>query len=356
MKVDRIACISCLKMLTCLAALILLQNCTAPHFLTLNQQEVAALSSQQGTGQGDDDGSVAEWTALFVRIGLQQFGVANNLPDDHVATYIESVKQFEAGQNAGLSLTWFGHSSFLIRSQGISILTDPVFSQSIGFGLLRTNRLVPVMPNPDVIQELDAIIISHGDLDHLDLRTLHRLAIRFPNATLFVPRNTARIVRNAGFRNIRELGWYESQEIDGGQVIAVPAIHAFRRPPWPVNSAHWNGYRLNLPGGNLYFAGDTAAGSILNDIPERTGPAEFALVPAGGYAPRKLEQRFHATPEQAADIARMAGARLAIAMHWGTFHLSDDLPAEQQRRFLAASSGRTRTAIMKIGETRILRQ
>jgi N-acyl-phosphatidylethanolamine-hydrolysing phospholipase D len=79
-------------------------------------------------------------------------------------------------------------------------------------------------------------------------------------------------------------------------------------------------------------------------------------VPIGAYAPRRLEAPFHVDPEQAAEIARIVGADIAIGIHWGTFALSEEAPVEQRARFLAASGRGVIARVPRVGETIILRR
>ncbi len=74
-----------------------------------------------------------------------------------------------------LRVTWLGHATVMVQMSGISILTDPVFSERLGPSLL---RYLPGSPKrytrcPCTVQELpeiDAVVISHNHYDHLDYR------------------------------------------------------------------------------------------------------------------------------------------------------------------------------------------
>lgn len=297
---------------------------------------------------------VAAWAGHLVRMAARTYPQREALPPGHVLSAAEAERGFVAARGARLSLTWFGHATFLIRMNGVNILTDPVLGEKVGVGPLHLHRLVPLLPDPALIERVDVIVVSHADFDHLDMPSLRALARRFPDAAVLVPRGTAFLARRAGFADVRELGWYDESRHGRLRVTAVPAIHGVRRPPFPVDAMHWAGFVLDDGASRIYFSGDTAASDLFAETRRRLGPVDVALVPAGAWAPRRFQAPYHASPEEAAAIARTLGARLAVGMHWGTFALSADAPTEQQARFLAASTPTTPTAVLRIGETRVL--
>ncbi|MVA97171.1 MBL fold metallo-hydrolase [Nitratireductor sp. CAU 1489] len=300
---------------------------------------------------------IAGWTEHLMKMALKLFPHKDALPAGHWLASPEAETQFENGRGAALALTWFGHSTFLIRIGGHTVLTDPVLGNHVGPGRLHLHRLPPLRPDPGLIRRLDAIVISHADYDHLDIASLERLAGRFPDARVFVPEGTAFLVRRTGFVHVQEMRWYETAQIDGLSITAVPAIHGVRRPPFAIDSMHWAGFVIGDGLNTVYFAGDTAKDTmIFAGMRERLGPVDVALVPAGAWSPHHFQRPYHVDPDEAAALARTLGARLAIGMHWGTFALSEDPPAEQRRRFLAASTPQTRTTVFRIGETRVLEQ
>ncbi|MGH6923176.1 MAG: MBL fold metallo-hydrolase [Propylenella sp.] len=252
-------------------------------------------------------------------------------------------------------MTWIGHATALIRMGDRWVLTDPAMTRSVGPAPFRVSRLAPARPSIEELPPIDAILISHGDHDHLDWPTLRRLARRNPDATVFVPLRNAPLVEAAGFRDVRELDWYERDRLGDLEIVAVPAKHGLRRPLLQLNAMLWGGYVLRHRGSALYFAGDTGFDTFFQDMRRRVGPVDVALVPIGAYEPRDLQKDFHTTPEEAAEIGRTLGARIAIGVHWGTFPLSADAPVEQKSRFLAATGRGVSTRTLRVGETLVLR-
>lgn len=296
-----------------------------------------------------------EWSRYLASMALRLYPGREALPDDHVLAPQEAERQFRAAQGAPLAMTWFGHSTFLLRIGGRSILTDPQLVSGVGPRPFRVPRLVPVLPDPALIDSLDAIVISHADFDHFDVPTLRTLAARFPRAVLHVPEGTVRLARATGFANIVEMPWYTSAMVGDVRITAVPAVHGVRRPPFAFDSMHWAGYVFEGAGRQVYFSGDTGAGTIFADIRRRLGRIDYAIMPAGGWAPRDFEGPWHVDPQEAIAAAGTLGARLAIGMHWGTFALSAESGRMQREKFLAAGTRATPSTVFRIGETRVMR-
>ncbi|HHZ08302.1 MAG TPA: hypothetical protein GX405_05935 [Rhizobiales bacterium] len=298
--------------------------------------------------------TAGDWAGHLLAMSMRRYPGAEALPPGHVMPAGEAERSFVAARSASVALTWFGHSTFLIRIGGRTIITDPVLSGHIGAGLSRIDRLVPVLPDPSSIERLDAVLVSHADLDHLHMPTLRALAARFPDALLCVPEGTRRLAGATGFRRVVELPWYENTRLGGLRIIAVPAVHGVRRPGFVKDSMHWGGYVVEGAGRRIYFSGDTGKGDVFTDIRKKIGPVDYALVPAGAWAPREFQKAYHVDPDEALAIAKTLGARQAIATHWGTLPLSPEPGTEQKARFLAAGTRTTRSVVMRIGETRIL--
>ncbi len=298
-----------------------------------------------------------DWTKHGANLALSLYPGRDQLPSDMALPRSTAQEQLRAAYRHDDSITWFGHSTFLLRTGGKAILTDPVLAKHIGRPPIKVARLIPARPDWRSIQKLDAIIISHADYDHLSLTSLRMLHQHHPNLTLIVPVGTARYLPPLPGAKIREVHWHETVKLGAVQLSFVPAIHGTRRPPYRLNSALWGGYILASKGKKLYFSGDIAEGKTYKKTAKRYGPVDLAIVPIGGHDPQWFNRAYHATPAKSLAIAKTMGARKAIAMHWGTFPLSRESGKMQKREFLQAGEqlpNAPETILFKIGETRPL--
>ena len=51
---------------------------------------------------------------------------------------------------------------------------------------------------------------------------------------------------------------------------------------------------------------------------------DLSMIPIGSYSPRIFMSPVHIEPSDAVRIHKEVGSRLSVAMHWKTFHLSDE--------------------------------
>jgi N-acyl-phosphatidylethanolamine-hydrolysing phospholipase D len=249
------------------------------------------------------------------------------------------------------SLTWIGHATMLVRMDGSSFLTDPVFSERASpLSFAGPRRLVPPGVPFEALPPLDFVLLSHDHYDHTDLPTIRRLAaLRVP---FVAPRGMSDLVRGAGGRAI-ELSWWDTTEVAGVRITCVPAKHFSGRSLTDRNRRLWAGFVVGATR-RFYFAGDTAYFDGFAEIGRRLGPPHLAAVPIGAYLPRGLMAPVHVTPEEAVQAALETGALRFVGMHFGTFDLADEPLDEPPRRFLAEAARRgleDRAFVMKVGET-----
>jgi L-ascorbate metabolism protein UlaG (beta-lactamase superfamily) len=251
-------------------------------------------------------------------------------------------------------ITWIGHASMVLRLGGTLVATDPVFAERMG----PRRRLSPPGVAPRDLPEVDVVTVSHSHYDHLDLPSLRALASR--GSPLFVvPRDNGELLRAAGIARVVELGWWESLEAGGVRVTCVPAQHWSMRVPWDRNTRLWGGFVIESDEGVAYHAGDTALSEdVFRAIGQRFPRIDWAMLPIGAYDPPWFMSPQHMGPEEAGRAWELLGARTLVAMHWGTFRLTDEPPEEPPARarswFDQRGHAAERLWILDIGETRSL--
>jgi L-ascorbate metabolism protein UlaG (beta-lactamase superfamily) len=235
---------------------------------------------------------------------------------------------------------WVGHSTVLVRVGGVTILTDPVWSERVSpVRWAGPRRFQSPGLAFDRLPPLDVVLISHDHFDHLDRRTVRALARgQGGSARWFAPLGHERWLRRQGVRRVTEMDWWEVGEVhgmgEGGITLtAVPAQHWTRRTAFSTNARLWCGFVLDVaaPSGRrrIYFPGDSGYFGGFEIIGSRLGPFDLTLMPIGAYEPRWFMRFAHMNPEEAVRAYRDTGAEgLMVTTHWGTFRLTDEAPLE----------------------------
>ena len=225
-------------------------------------------------------------------------------------------------------ISYIGHASFLIQTAGLNILLDPVWSKRASpsrfIGPKRVND--PGIAFAD-LPPIDAVLVSHGHYDHLDVRTLSRIAAAHRARVITTLGNDV-IMRNFDSAITAEgHDWDDRVDIgDGVTITPVAARHWSARNLSDRNMALWASFVIETPAGRIYFVADSGYGEgrYFRSARERYGPFKLAILPIGAYEPRWFMGGHHMNPEEAVRALIDCGAEIALAHHHGTFQLTDE--------------------------------
>ncbi len=227
--------------------------------------------------------------------------------------------------DARLAVLWVGHATALLQMDDKLILTDPVFTTTIGEV---SKRLVEPGIDPESVPPLAVTLISHLHFDHLSLGSLSLLERKI--AMLIVPRKGLIYVPDYPFES-RELPTWSTWESGGLRVTAVPVKHSGYRygidRAWMDQS--YTGYVIQYHGLTVYFGGDTAYDrENVAATAARFPSIDLALLPIAPIHPRTHMEDKHIDPKEAVQVFQELKARILVPIHFGTFINSEDAPGE----------------------------
>jgi N-acyl-phosphatidylethanolamine-hydrolysing phospholipase D len=258
-----------------------------------------------------------------------------------------------ARPDARLAALWVGHATVLVQMDDKFILTDPVFTDTVG---QISKRMVEPGIDVEHLPPVDAVVISHMHFDHLSLGTLDLIEDKVKR--VYLPEGGLVYVPSAGVPTI-ELPAWQTHEADGLRVSAAPVRHVgFRYSgdrAWMIHS--FTGYVIEYHGLTVYFGGDTAYTSSFRATGRRFPGIDLAILPIAPIHPRSFMCRTHTDPGEALLAFQDLGARHMLAMHYDTFVNSFDEYGEAPRALRALLPARgldeERIAILAHGEQRV---
>lgn len=239
-------------------------------------------------------------------------------------------------RNGEMGVTFIGHSSFLIQIGGLNLLIDPVFANWL-IVLRRLKR--PGVAIKD-LPPIDAVLLTHAHMDHLNLPSLRRIIrharkLKGKAPAVIVPWNVNDLVAGLGFSSVTSLAWWQRMRLGDVEITLTPAKHWGARK---VTDTHrgFGGYAIRSGEQSVYHSGDTGYFDGFDKIRERLAP-RIALLPIGAYSPDSFRS-VHTSPEDALQIFADLRAETMVPMHYGTFCLSAEPMDEPLPRLLAAAS------------------
>jgi L-ascorbate metabolism protein UlaG (beta-lactamase superfamily) len=255
---------------------------------------------------------------------------------------------------ARLSVLWVGHATTLIQIDDKMILTDPVFTTTVG---QFSKRLVEPGIDPENLPQLDAVIISHMHIEHLSPASFDMFETKINN--LLIPEGGLVYIPNYDFE-MDELQRWQSWDKDGLKITAVPVSHNGWRygldDAWMKTS--YTGYIIEYNNITVYFGGDTGYNeTYFKETGLRFPDIDLALLPIAPIHPREYSWERHTDPKAAIQISHELGAKRLMPMHYDTFPESLDTLGEARAMLKVEMEQQKLTtdqvAILEIGEQKV---
>jgi L-ascorbate metabolism protein UlaG (beta-lactamase superfamily) len=226
-----------------------------------------------------------------------------------------------------ICITWIGHASFLVQTADVNVLIDPNWSMWL--------KVVKRLKRPGFelhhLPSIDLVLVTHAHFDHLDRRTLRKIAADQP---IVVPHGVGNLVHDLGFNIVHELDHWQRVELGPLSVSLTPCHH------WGARMLHdqhrgFGGFVIEAENRSVFHCGDTAYFKGFQEIGKRFD-IEVALLPIGAYDPPSGRE-VHMNPEQAVQAFNELRAKTLVPMHYGSFRLGYEPLDEPPARLLACA-------------------
>ena len=245
----------------------------------------------------------------------------HTVPDENIS--VEKIDSIRIADYVGdTRMFWFGHSTFLLQTQGKNILIDPMFGEVPApnpmLGTPRFSKNLPI--DIDELPKIDAVIFSHDHYDHLDYGSVKRIKDKVD--AFYTPLGLGAHLSSWGVpkENITEMDWWDESDFLGMKLICAPAQHFSGRGFGDKGSTLWSSWIFKTGTEAIFFSGDSGYGPHFKEIGEKHGPFDFAMMECGQY--NELWKEIHMMPEETAQAGLDVKAERIMPIHWGAFKLA----------------------------------
>lgn len=232
-----------------------------------------------------------------------------------------------------LLVTFVNHSTVLIQTAGVNILTDPIWSERASpFSFVGPKRYSQPGVDFDRLPPIHVVLLSHNHYDHMDVPTLRRLQ-RTHAPRVYMALGNERYLAKAGMKRPLILDWWQSDRYSQNLTVhCTPSQHFSGRSFADRDRALWSSWAIETPGGFIYFGGDSGFGPHFQDIKNRFRDFRLAFLPIGAYEPRWFMSPVHMDPDEAVKAHEILIPSLCIGIHHETFSLADEPQYEPRER------------------------
>lgn len=227
-----------------------------------------------------------------------------------------------------LRISNIGHVTFLIQTQGLNILTDPVWSERASpISFAGPKRVINPGVHFEDLPPIDVVWISHNHYDHMDLSTIKRLW-KNHKPRIITPLGNDRIIHSHDKQIAVEAYDWEDEVIISNAIKfhLTPMQHWSARGLLDHNKALWAALTIETNGGNIYFIGDSGygGGRYFKRDKEKFGQFRAAMLPMGAYEPRWFMEYAHMNPDEMLRAHNDLGQPYTVPSHYDVFNLTDE--------------------------------
>nr|BDD45278.1 membrane protein [bacterium] len=232
----------------------------------------------------------------------------------------------EKVEDSNIRVSYIGHATLLIQTEGMNILTDPMLSNRASpVSWVGPKRVIDPGIKFEHLPKIDVVLVSHNHYDHLDLKTLEKIWNRDKPRIITALGNDSIIKSHNQDIEVGAYDWGDSVTIGNISVHLEPMYHWSKRTLFDANKALWAAFVIKTPNGNIYFAGDTGYGdgTYFKETVSKYGKFRLAILPIDCYEPRWFMKHSHMNPEEAVLVHKILGEPNTVGIHFGVFPLAD---------------------------------
>jgi L-ascorbate metabolism protein UlaG (beta-lactamase superfamily) len=153
-----------------------------------------------------------------------------------------------------LRITYTGHAGFLIETDRVSLLIDPVIANKVG------EYKEQVVSFTELPEHIDYICLTHNHQDHVNIESL--LQLRYRTGKVVVPKNNGGTLADPSMKQLLKQLNFEVVEVDdldriempGGAIVAIP----FLGEHGDLNIRSKAAWFVELADKRLFFGADSA--------------------------------------------------------------------------------------------------